>query len=306
VRRVQEQGQPREKHFNRQVGVDSPEVFSLILNPDGMLAFLRAVRQAARRRNVYVNLAKVKKITPEAIAALLAAIHQFRKFGTAISGNVPTDATALKVLNHSGFRTYVRNSPDFKYPTLVGKITKRNLSGETFQNHFDQQLAKDLVQFAIGKMAESGHRPGPSYAVFCEAMLNTWNHASELVARREPWWASAYFDAERQRTCFTFIDQGVGIFKSHSLTMTLNILVALRYLDRGELLKRILHGEIPSTTRIPGRGNGLPGMFEHCRAGRIRNFVIISNNTIGYVESNIYKVLPSEFEGTLLYWEIGS
>jgi hypothetical protein len=305
ARRIHKLGHPRGKHFVKQIGVDGPEVFSLILNPDGMVKFLREVRREGKRRNVYVNLSGVKKITPEAIAALLATIHQFRRFGTRISGNAPTDIAAQKILNHSGFRTYVRNSPNFQYPSAMGKITKRNLSGETVQNYFDQHLAKDLIQFAIGKMAETSHRSGPSYGVLCEAMLNTWNHASMSVKHRELWWASTYFDAERKCACFTFIDQGVGIFNSHSLTFTLNILSALRLLDRGELLKKILHGEIPSTTKIPGRGNGLPGMYEHCLAGRIKNFVIISNNVIGHVESNIYKVMPTEFEGTLLYWEIG-
>ncbi len=304
-RRFLGQGRPHGKHFTRQARVDGPEIFSLILNPEGMVEFLREVRRVAKRRNVFVNLSDVKKITPEAIAALLALIHQSRIFGTVISGNAPTDSVALKVLNHSGFRTYVRNSPNFQYPVQMGKIKKRTSSGETVQDRFDQYLAKELIQFAIDKMAETGYRPGPSYGVLCEAMLNTWNHAAKSPHSRERWWASVYFDADRQRACFTFIDLGVGIFNSHSLTMMLNILVALRYVDRGELLKRMLHGEIPSTTKVPGRGNGLPGMYDHCRAGRIRNLVVISNNTVGYAESNIYKVISTEFEGTLLYWEVG-
>jgi hypothetical protein len=135
-------------------------------------------------------------------------------------------------------------------------------------------------------------------------MLNTLNHAAVLGRPREPWWASVYVNSDIGRACFTFIDLGVGIFESHQLTLALNLKHAFRLLTRGELLKRIFCGEVQSTTREPGRGNGLPGMYEHCKARRIRNLTVIANNAIGNAETETYDVISGEFPGTLLYWEI--
>jgi hypothetical protein len=45
-------------------------------------------------------------------------------------------------------------------------------------------------------------------------------------------------------------------------------------------------------------------MYEHCRAGRIRNLTVLTNNVIGEAETERYQVLTESFEGTLLYWEI--
>lgn len=135
-------------------------------------------------------------------------------------------------------------------------------------------------------------------------MLNTLNHASR-DGEPEPWWASVFVDAERRRSCFTFIDQGVGIFKSHRLTLRLKLLENFSILDNAQILERLFQGRIPSTTRIVGRGNGIPGMYNHHKANRIKNFTILANNAIGRAETESYQMLAASFEGTILYWEIG-
>jgi hypothetical protein len=286
--------------------VFGPAVFSLIRNADSMIEFFNEVRAVATRRNVYVDLSKVTVLTPDAIATLLATIHHCRIGGAQISGNVPLNVEAEQMLNDSGFRTYVRNSPTFQYVTPKGHIEKRTISGETFQNKFDQYLAERLIEFATSKLSGTRQPHRPSFSVFCEAMLNTFNHAAKSEHLHEPWWASVYFDSTRQRACFTFIDQGVGIFRSHRFTRRLNLLRSLYMLNPGEILKLLFHGEIPSTTRLPGRGNGIPGMCDHCKAGRIKQFMVITNRAIGNAETDTYGVLSHEFAGTLLYWEIES
>jgi hypothetical protein len=294
----------RTRRFKKDAEVSAPQTFSIIHNPGDTIAFLKEIQASAEKRNVFVDLSGVTTITPDAIAGLLAAIHRGRIGGARVSGNAPKDPTANQILDGSGFRTYVRSSPAFEYPVQKGKILKRQMSGETFQNRFDQNLAKELVAVATSKLTGAARSTGPSFSVLCEAMLNTWNHAAKSGEPPEPWWASVYVDSERDRACFTFIDQGVGIFESHRLTAKLTFLRSLRLLDRGQLLELIFKGQIPSTTRLPGRGNGIPGMYEHCKAQRIREFTIISNNVIGKGDTDTYEVLPTGFAGTLIYWEI--
>src|SRR5207302_2753710 len=96
----------------------------------------------------------------------------------------------------------------------------------------------------------------------------------------------------------------VGIFKSHRLTIALRMAENFNVFDRGDLLKRILRGEVPSSTREPGRGNGIPGMYDHCKNERIKNLVILANDAFGNAETESYQVLSKSFAGTLLYWEI--
>ena len=243
-------------------------------------------------------------MTSDAIAGLLATIHHCETGGASVSGNVPSDPLPKAMLNDSGFRNYVRSSPIYRQSlTARGQIIRRTARGEAFHNRFDQHLANRLIEFANLKLTGSAKPHGPSFSVFCEAMLNTLNHAAEPGGSHEPWWASAYFDSDRNCVCFTFIDQGVGIFRSYPLTMALRMR-ALTLLSRGEILERLFHGKIPSSTKLPGRGNGIPEMYQHCKAGRIRNLIVIANNAIGNGETEKYGELSNSFPGTLLYWEI--
>jgi hypothetical protein len=284
--------------------VAGPEVFSFIHNPEGMVAFFEEVYAVAESRNVIVDLSGVTTMTPDAIPGLLATIHHCRIGGARIRGNVPTDLKAQKMLNESGFREYVHSAPGTRRPSPMGHILKFTAGGETSHDRFDQMLANGLVEFATSKLTGIPKPHGPSFSVLGEAMLNTLNHAGKYGVSHEPWWASVYYDSERKRACFTFLDRGVGIFESHRLTTKLKFLTGLQVLSPAQILQRLVKGEIPSTTREPGRGNGIPGMYDHCKAERIRKLTILSNKAFGDLEAETYVVLPKSFAGTLLYWEI--
>jgi hypothetical protein len=294
----------RLRHHKKEIGATAPSVFSFIQNPDGMAAFVREVRSAADSRNIFVDLSGVTTMTPDAIAGLLATIHHCKLVGARVRGNSPADPRSAQMLNDSGFRAYVYNAPGARFQATMGKIERFKKSGEAFQDRYDQALAQSLIEVATLKLTGRPQSHGASFSVFGEAMLNTLNHAARSGEPHEPWWASVYYDSERQRACFTFLDQGVGIFRSHRLTVMLKILKGLQLLSPAELLERLFKGQIPSTTRLPGRGNGIPWMYDTCKAGRIRNLTILSNKAIGNAETDLYSVLSNSFDGTLLYWEI--
>lgn len=303
-RHVQVVPKPRTKPFRKNSTVVGPEIFSLIQNPNGTVEFLNKIKEEARTRNVFVDLAEVKNVTPDAIAGLLATIHHTKIAPAAVWGNLPNAPKARVIINDSGFRDYVGNSKGYVDSVPKGTIRKGRKSQEVFQFRFNQGLANDLIDFGTRKLYGAPRTHGPSYSVFCEAMLNTYNHASKRSETHEPWWASVYYDADRQRVCFTFIDQGVGIFQSYGFTRRLSFWVESNILNRAQILRRLFQGGIPSSTDQPGRGNGIPEMYVHCKAQRIRCLTVLTNNVIGDAEADHHKVLGNSFDGTLLYWEI--
>lgn len=296
----------RPKHFRKEVPVVAPLEFSIIHNPEGFVAFAKEMRAAAKSNNIYVDLSEVKSMTSDAIAGLLATNQRCRVSGTLIRGNSPKEAEAKDMLANSGFREYVGGSISRQVSVPTGRIKKFQRRRETVQNRFDQRVALELVEFATLQLTGVVRPHGPSYSLFSEAMLNTWNHASGggLYEPPEAWWASIYYDSARKRACFTFLDQGIGIFKSHTLTRTLKVMSLFGLLNEAEILERLFRGQIPSSTREPGRGNGIPWMYETCKAGRIKNLTIIANRAFGDAERDIYRVLSSDLQGTLIYWEI--
>lgn len=286
------------------IRVLAPKVFSFISNPEGVIQFIQSVRETSVSSNVFVDLEHVHGMTPDAAAVLLAMVQHCRIVGVNMSGNAPLESESREILNNSGFRSHVRSAPGFRATAASGRIGKFAKSRETESNRYSQELALEMIQFATLQLTGTVQHNWPSYSVLGEAMLNTLNHAAKKGEPKEPWWASVYHDAKRRRACFTFLDQGVGIFKSHTLTANLKFKQLVGLLDPAQLLEKLLKGEIPSSTRIAGRGNGLPEMYESCKAGRIRNLRVIANQAYGDAELDRYFVLSSSFEGTFLYWEI--
>ena len=296
---------PRPSYGRDPIKLVCPEIFSVIHNPDQMAEFFEEMHEIAKIRSILVDLSNVKTMTPDAIACLLATIRHCSLRGAAVGGNVPISLEPQKMLDESGFRKYVKNVIGPRHQQLMGEVIRFSRStGEAVQNKFDQKVARGLIEFAKKKLTGASQPHGPSYSVFCEAMLNTWNHAARNGRDREPWWASVYFDSSRNRACFTFLDVGLGIFRSHRLTARLKLFSGLGLLNTAELLQRLFRGEIPSSTREPGRGNGIPGMYSHCKEGRIQSLTVVSNSAYGNVQTDTYKVLSTSFGGTLLYWEI--
>jgi hypothetical protein len=254
--------------------------------------------------NVFVDLSKVNLITPDAIAGLLATIHHPDVGDGLIYGNTPDDPLMRKILNESGFRQYVKSDTAAPHRASMGKVQRHSSSQDIFKRRYDQFVAKDLVDFAMEKLRGLSRNHPPSYGMLGEAMLNTMHHASPKGRPDELWWASVYFDSERNVACFTFVDQGVGIFKSRRLLEKLKLLGQLSLPTNAEILRRLFRGQIPSTTDEPGRGHGIPGMYAHCKAGRIHGFAILSNDAVGKAESESYEAISSHFGGTVLYWEV--
>jgi hypothetical protein len=303
-RHVRAASEPHRKSFKKTSFIEAPQKFSLIENPNGTIRFLNTIKLEARTRNVSVDLSKVDFITPDAIAGLLATIHHSRVRPAVIYGNCPLDDRARDMLNDSGFRDYVYNPQGRPYRPPMGTVRRRVKAQDVLHSRFDQFLADDLVEFGTGKLYGNPRPNGPSFSVLCEAMLNTFTHASRNSESHEPWWASVYYDDERQRVCFTFVDQGVGIFQSYGVISRLRAWAELNIFSRAQILERLFQGKIPSSTNLPGRGNGIPGMYEHCKTHRIHSLVVLTNNVLGEAEKDRYEVLGESFRGTLLYWEI--
>jgi hypothetical protein len=296
--------------FRKTVRLEAPQVFSLIGNPDETIGFLNNIISTARHhKNVSVDLSAVETITPDAVAALLATID-WRNMGRAqVSGNVPRQEAAKEFLENSDFRRSVHSVGGYIRKRQMGKIIKSTSGRETINSRFHQEFAQQLIEFATSTLTANKRRfHPPSYSVLGEAMLNTFNHAAGPNESRRPWYASVYLDLARRRACFTFIDQGVGIFKSHDFAarwrMRFKLGSLLSLPNNANLLQRLFHGEMPSRVKEPGRGNGIPGMYEHCVAKRIRNFSVIANDALGQAEIEQYRLLAKPFGGTILYWEV--
>ncbi len=71
-----------------------------------------------------------------------------------------------------------------------------------------------------------------------------------------------------------------------------------------DLIPKLFAGEIKSRTARPERGKGIPQIFECSQDETFHKFILISNDIYADLKNKKYKLINSQFSGTLYYWVI--
>jgi hypothetical protein len=272
----------------------APTTFSLLENPEETIAFLNGLRSHANKYRLTLDLANVNKLTTDGIAVLIATLRQLRTY---IRGNLPKDSAAQNMLVGSGFFAHVNKMQE------LPSVSHGQISQERSKK-VQPDLAKELIHFGTRALG-SEQKCTAAYSVLIESMSNTHNHAApKRTTDREQWWATVFADANRKRVCFTFVDTGIGIFKSVKLSNVRKLYKLVGIRNDTDILRDMLHGMVESSTGHAYRGKGLPNIYKMSQMGRIKSLVIVANDVHCNVTTNEYRMLENSFRGTVLYWEI--
>ena len=290
-------GRPRHGR-RRRVPVVAPSVLSLIRNPVETIAFIAALRSAFQRRSdVFVDLSAVTELTSDAVLVMISKFEDQRFVnGMRVGGSEPLADRPRQMLHQAGFFQTVR-SVQFKEPPEHGRIRrKRNFIVEP-------EIAQELIEFATERMVGGAQDKPGVYLALLESMANTHEHAARETKAMESWWANVYAPPGNKRSFFTFVDNGVGIFRSVTVR---RIRRSIGMTDNVGLLKDWFAGKItvPSRTGERTRGKGLRAIHREFQRRRLTNLVIIANDVYANVAENRYELLPNPFHGTFLYWEL--
>jgi hypothetical protein len=277
--------------------VAAPEKFSIVDNPEEAIAFLSNLRFYAEKHNLDLDLSGVTYLTADAIAALVGTLVPLQKVPVFIQGNLPRDQPAQDILVSSGFFEH------FRPVQPLPKVSRGQILQEKSKK-VQPDIARDLIHFGIKSLTGMPKRCNAAYRILIESMLNTHNHAAKYEAKRETWWATVYADSARNRVCFTFVDTGVGIFKSVRLSTLRTLYRFLGIRSDAYILREMLLGKVESSTGISYRGKGLPAVYRLSQLGKIQRLTIIANDVYANVSAGQYRILRIAFRGTLLYWEI--
>jgi len=295
--------------------VKAPSILSFVRNPEDVSEFIAQLRKLEKMRNpVWVILKHVKEIDYDGINVLLSAVVRFQARRIAFNGDLPSDLGVRKIIEESGFFEYIRDD-SFKdedhYELSATKIythAKKNV---------DSVLGQKIIESA-SKTVWGGARRCPGVQrVFLELMQNTNNHASFEGEGEKHWWLSVKHIKEEKRVIFSFVDYGVGVFRSlknkkpndkffGAIEQLYNkaLTSITRHGDSG-VLKLIFEGELHRTaTGKTYRGKGLPGIFQAFQQNQISNLAMITNNVVFNSSKDTYEPLHNGFEGTFIYWEL--
>ena len=299
--------------FKDYIRVKTPEIFSFISNPNETINFINKIEELFhKRKKTFINISKVKELDYSAIIVLVSIMFLFKKKNIPFGGNYPKREDLRRLLINSGFFKYFNKTNNKKIEYTLGKpnqiFTRAN-------KRVNSELGLIVMQETSKTIWGEYRILKGLQRVLLELMQNTNNHADLSGKGKKYWWLSVNHDKHNKKVRFTFVDYGVGIFKSLNSKPKDNkwygwfekIKDKLKYGDNKEILQKLLEGELHLTvTGEHFRGKGLPGIREVLLRNQISNLHIITNNVFANVENNEYRKLKSNFSGTFVSWEINN
>jgi hypothetical protein len=302
ARRSYRKGLPRQRggfrpYSKREVLV-APENFSFINNTEVLIKFFNDMERLFKKgHDVFIDFSGIKQLTPDSLAVLVSKIKDdnFNR-GMSVGGNEPEDEHLKEQFVRSGFYSVVVPQSRSKEPATGSFRQKRSKKVEP-------ETADDLINFITKKLYGKYRKSGGVTNALLESMSNTRGHAAGEGSPHERWWATAHCDTKAKKAYYSFVDNGVGIFRSKKPHILAGALKLLGIQTNGELLEKMLHRQIPSRTKIPYRGRGVPSIYNSLMRGDIENLIIITNDVYAKVRQDEYRRLSRPFSGTFLYWE---
>jgi STAS-like domain of unknown function (DUF4325) len=262
----------------------------LVDNPEESIAFLNAIEEVSPNKHIDLDVDAINVLSPDAILALVATIGRPKFDERNVRGNLPKDPENQQIFIESGFFDHVHARKALPRVVNRGLITQRR--------------SKKVESGTAAEVIHHGTKRLTGQSSLVEAMGNTHNHAAGSRARRETWWAMAYADSSAGKICYSFVDTGVGIFRSLKLRPIKRFYNAISGRSDAHILADMLDGKVESSTGLPYRGRGLPSMKSLLMRGDLKRLVILTNNVYADVGSGDFRMLKQSFHGTLLYWEI--
>lgn len=279
----------------------APKNFSFVDNTEQMIRYFKLARSwLADRYSVTFDLADVDAVSPDGIAMLIAKVRskEFRH-RRPIRGIGPSDTTAARMFDESGFYDHV--TPN----RLVPSENKHLLLHRITFNRVEPEIARNAGILTVRHLFGDGRKIRALYEVLIECMANTNNHAYPAKRGRYDWWLFVYNHPTERRTIFTFLDLGVGIFRSIKIQSVWRAALKRLGLERNiDIVPRLLAGEIASRTGKPERGKGIPRIYERAKCGAFSRFVLVSNNVYVDLINDKRRELPQAFNGTFFSFEI--
>ncbi len=285
------------------ISVTAPSNFSLIKNTNDVLAYFhKAERLLKKGENVYLDIKNVESMSADTVALMIANVNhrEFMHEGQ-VTGEAPRKNELNKLFMQSGFYDHVAVHAGFAKKS-EGNLLFKKVS-KIVENDIAHQAAK------LGKIHVYGYEKifDLLYDVLIECMSNTHDHADNENQAQYFWWLYTHNYPNQCRTGYTFIDLGVGIFKSLIVDGYIrNKIKGTPLLKNVDIVPELLSGTIQSrkTKDNEIRGKGIPEIVAAASDPAFTEFYIISNNVKIDLKTGKAEELKYSLDGTLLYWEL--
>lgn len=311
--RVFNRSQQIAKMFPGYKQIEAPVTLSLLSNESVTLDFLRKLQECFNaKKKVAVLLDDVDTLSTDGILALLSNMVQFKAARIGFNGTRPRDVLTAFKLESSGFFKHLygpamRNQDIYSFKKINSFLYTHG------QKTVEASLADELVKYASEVVWGEPRRCPGIQTTLVELMHNTYDHAGDYKGEKH-WWISVEHNEQTHEATFSFMDFGVGIFRSLANKKQGEPLYgALDYIiqhfplitTEADRLQLILEGKVRLTQfNEYYRGKGLRNIYLKHHRNQISDLSIISNYASFKADKNDYHSIRNEFIGTFISFKM--
>lgn len=283
------------------VNLEAPTNFSFIENSDEVVKYFNMVKENVdSNQPVRIDISNITNLSPDIIILLIAILKDKKSMRVGINGNAPEDPNLRKIFIESGLYNFV-NSIGKKRVADNNKLWKHSTN-----NQVKGEIAGEAVAVCKSLFNQNGinYDTDNIYNLLVEAMSNTINHADKKKANIN-WWLYYFIDENEKTIKYSFIDLGIGIFKSASFDSYRRI--ANFFIPGNSLLVRpFLEGKIISSRENDNEisGKGIRQIINCAENIEFTKFTIITNDQVINVKNKTSQSLNHNFEGTFINFEV--
>jgi len=283
------------------VNLSAPINFSFIEYTNDVLEYLKVGRENLKNHNaIRFDVSKIEYFTPEVIPLLISHIKEISfNNKVPIHGNAPENEKFRQIFTQSGLYNYVKSKKKYK-------IAENNLLHKEANFKVKPDIAARSVEMIIKNCNCNQEYVEPIYNIFIELMSNTHHHANLKQYGYSKWWLYVFHDETTKKISLSFLDLGVGIFKSMIVrTYLKKIGRSLKLVDNVGLVSDLLSGKVQSRIDIDNeiRGKGIPQIVEYSKLECFEKFLLITNDVKIDLKTDKTEKLTSNLRGTFYYIE---
>lgn len=296
-------GISQERFYSEKSYIDyeAPSRFSFINNTNAVLLYFNDISDfISKKQSVNVDISEIKELSPDVITLMMAKLSEKRSKKVGLKGNAPKNPVLKKMFVESGLYNFV-TSFGRKTVSLNNKLWKHS-TNSTVKGEIAAQAAKACKEMFLANGIN--YDTDSLYNLLVEAMSNTLNHANNNNPNVN-WWLYYYHDQASNTLKYSFIDLGIGIFKSASFDSYKEVIKHV-YQGNKILVKPFLEGKIISSRKTDHAisGKGVRQIINCAKLPEFKAFLIITNDLKINIKTQQSEELNSNFAGTFIYFEI--
>jgi hypothetical protein len=244
------------------------------------------------RKEIHIDFSRIKQVRKGDLMVLMAQLEKldvkkkrirFKNISSNIlglfNGKIVHFKANTNILNNANFAKKVN-------PTIV------------------ENTVRDLSKLGINRNSIHEHAFYERIeALLTEIMGNAVEHG--IGNRDINYWLASEIDNKNRQLIVTFVDMGKGIAHSHKKSKLPLKHRAIGIFSDNKIVTDSLFGKLPSSTRKPNRGHGLPEIRKIIEKEFVSEFILITNRTLIQYKNNAFvsTKIPN-FVGTYYCWTI--